>query len=106
MRRPRGFSLMELLVAMGVFTLLGFGAMAFLLITAYLMKKKLPSLYTLIPMVFMLAITLWALVLNLADYVEAGYWHLAVIGSCVLVLAVWIVIQTIKVVRPGAVRAD
>jgi carbon starvation protein len=81
-------------------------AMAFLLITAYLIQKKLPSLYTLIPMVFMLAITLWALVLNLTDYIEAGYWHLAVIGGCVLILAVWIVVQTIKVLKPKPALTD
>ena len=80
--------------------------MAFLLITAYLIQKKLPSLYTLIPMVFMLAITLWALVLNLADYVEAGYWHLVVIGSCVLILAVWIVVQTVKALKTRPAPAD
>jgi carbon starvation protein len=70
---------------------------AFLLITAYLIRKKLPSLYTMIPMAFMLTITLWALALNLRDYVQQRHWHLAVIGTCVLALAVWIVVQTVKV---------
>ena len=79
-------------------------AIAFLLITVYLMRKRLPSLYTMIPMVFMLGITLWALVLNLADYIEARYWHLAVIGGSVFVLAVWIVVQTVRVLKSKAVR--
>jgi len=72
---------------------------AFLLITAYLIEKKLPAFYTMVPMAFMLTITLWALTLNLRDYIQQGHWHLAVIGACVLVLAIWIVIQTAKVLK-------
>lgn len=72
---------------------------AFLLITAYLMQKKLPSLYTMIPMAFMLTITLWALAMNLRNYIQHGHWHLSVIGGCVLVLAIWIVFETAKVLK-------
>lgn len=72
---------------------------AFLLITVYLIRKGLPKLYTMIPMAFMLTITLWALVLNLGNYVRKGNWHLTVIGACVLILAIWIVVQTVRVLR-------
>lgn len=75
---------------------------AFLLITAYLMQKKLPSRYTMIPMGFMLTITVWALVLNLRNYVQQGHWHLTLIGGCVLILAFWIVWQTVKVLKERA----
>jgi len=69
---------------------------AFLLITVYLARRGLPTLYTMIPMAFMLVITLWALVLNLRTYMLTRNWHLSVIGGCVLVLAVWIVFETVK----------
>ena len=73
--------------------------MAFLVITAYLIRNRLSIRYTLMPMVFMLTMTLSALMLNLRDYLRNQNWHLMVIGSLIFVLALWIVVQTAKTLK-------
>ncbi len=77
-----------------------FGAMnqllaglAFLVISVWLAGNKKPILYTLIPMLFMIAVTAWAMDYNLRTFFAAGNWLLFSIGATVVVLEIWMIIE-------------
>jgi carbon starvation protein len=59
-------------------------------------RNALPQL---IPLTFLLAMTVWALVLNLVDFVRDGDWLLAPLDAIILVLAVWLVVEAILGIR-------
>jgi carbon starvation protein len=80
------------------------GALALLVITIYLVKKKVPAVYTIIPMIFMLIMTGWAMIVNLVDYYTGAKWLLFVIGGIVFILEVWMIIETFIVFRSGITR--
>ena len=71
--------------------------LALLVITVWLARKKLPIFYTAIPMVFMVAMTGWAMKINLESFFAAGQWLLFSIGAIIAVLQVWMVIEGIIV---------
>jgi carbon starvation protein len=63
----------------------------------------------LVPLVFLLAMTTWALVLNLLDFVREGDWILAPLDLIILVLAAWLVVEAflgIKKAREGGFDRD
>jgi len=70
--------------------------LALLVITLYLVKKGKPAIYTLLPMLFVLVMTGWAMVLNLRNLVSGGNWPLTVIGGIVMVLNLWIIVEAIR----------
>jgi carbon starvation protein len=58
----------------------------------------------LVPLVFLLTMTVWALVLNLQTFIEEGDWILAPLDAIILVLALWLVVEAamgIKRAREG-----
>ena len=71
--------------------------LALLVITVWLARKKLPILYTAIPMVFMVAMTSWAMKINLVRFFEGGQWLLLAIGAIIAVLQVWMVVEGVIV---------
>jgi len=82
-------------------------ALALLLITNYLRTKGgLKYLVSGIPCVFMLVMTLWAMVANEMNYYRAyrasGSWVLMVVNGATLLLAVWMTVESIVALcRPG-----
>ena len=74
-------------------------ALALLAITAYLLRRGKPLVYTLLPMAFMLVSTLTAMSSNLADFWRDGQLLLFVTGGTVLVLAAWLTIEASIAVR-------
>lgn len=52
-----------------------------------------------VPLVFLLAMTVWALILNLRDFVDRGDWLLAPLDAIILVLAVWLVVEAVLGMR-------
>ncbi len=67
--------------------------LALLVVTVYLARRGVVFYYTLVPMVFMLSMTSWAMVLNLGTFFGRGEWLLTGIGSAVLLLELWMVIE-------------
>ncbi len=60
------------------------GALSLLVISVWLAKQGKPTRYTVLPMLFMFAVSGWALVGNLVSYVTSGQWHLVIIGGLIL----------------------
>lgn len=67
--------------------------LSLLAVTLYLAEKKSRLRYTFMPMVFMLIITGWALLLNIHHYYLGGDWLLLVIGSLIMGLNIWLLIE-------------
>ena len=84
-------------------------ALALLAVTVYLLRRGKPLIYTLPPMLLMLASTLSAMVTNLAEFWRAGEWILLLTGASIFVLAVWLTGEAWLAVRRfrrrGAVEA-
>jgi carbon starvation protein len=77
-------------------------AMALLVITVYLARRKAPAYITGIPLVFMIAMTGWAMVYNLQNFMTKGNMMLFVIGLIVLLLEVWMIFETLVVMKKVA----
>ncbi len=80
-------------------------ALALLVVSLYLRALGRPTLYTLIPMVFMLMVTLSALVLGMQGFWAQGNWLLFGFSGLILLLALWLVGEAIVAWQRGAVAA-
>jgi len=83
-------------------------ALALLVVTVYLRRRRggLAYLITLLPCLFMLVLTLWAVVANEIDFVGKRQWPLIVINAVTLVLAVALIVEAFVVLlRPRAAAA-
>ncbi|MBW1789915.1 MAG: carbon starvation protein A [Deltaproteobacteria bacterium] len=74
-------------------------ALSLLVITLYLAKKKVSTVYTIIPMIFMVIMTGWAMVLNLEKFFTTSSWLLFFIGFAVFVLEIWMMIESVVVLK-------
>ncbi len=75
------------------------GCLALLVATLYLKKQGKPVIYTLIPMLFMLVMTGWAMVYTLSGFLRTpgDKWYLLVLGSIILLLEIWMVAESVVV---------
>ena len=73
--------------------------LALLVATIYLARRKVNIAYTGIPMVFMIIITGWAMVLNIRNFYNDSNWLLFVIGLAVFVLEIWMIIESVIVLK-------
>jgi carbon starvation protein len=69
------------------------GGLALLVITVWLAGKKIPVIFTAIPMVFMIIVTVWAMGINLFSFFAQKNWLLFGIGSVITVLQAWMVVE-------------
>ncbi len=72
-----------------------------LTVTVYLRQKGWNYWYTFVPMVFMLGVTITAMVYNLWLYFNGGQFLLTFVASCIFVLSVWLVIEAVLRFRKG-----
>jgi len=79
--------------------------LALLIVSLFLYRARKPIYFTFVPMIFMLAVTIWALILNLRNWVTAGQWPLAAIGVAVLMCEIWLMIEGILALRRMAASA-
>jgi carbon starvation protein len=69
--------------------------LALLVITIFLARRKISIVFTGIPMLFMLVMTGWAMQSNLVSYYEGNKWLLFCIGSVVVILEIWMIIESL-----------
>jgi len=69
--------------------------LSLLVITVYLIRKKVNYLYTLIPMLFMLIMTGWAMKINLVNFYNQKNWLLMIVGSIIVFLEIWMIVETV-----------
>jgi carbon starvation protein len=74
-------------------------ALALGVVTIYLAAKRIPVYYTLIPMIIILVLTLWAMVENLAGFVADREYVLVLLSALILLLTGWLTASSLKVIR-------
>lgn len=65
--------------------------LALLVVTLWLLKTGKPMIYTFLPMIFMMVITMWAMVWNIVNFWNTGDWLLVTVASAIFILALWLV---------------
>ncbi|MBF0430204.1 MAG: carbon starvation protein A [Fibrobacteria bacterium] len=75
------------------------GTLALLVITVYLAKNKKPVFITLIPFLFMLVVTGWAMLYQLKGFIDKGQIHLLTIDSLIIILEVWMIVEAVLAMR-------
>jgi len=73
--------------------------LALLVITIYLARKKLPIGITLIPMLFMVVMTGWALTYNLISFYGQSNWLLFTIGLIIFILEIWMIVESVIILQ-------
>ncbi len=66
-----------------------------LIATVYLIKNNRNPWPTALPMVFMIGVTGWAMVIKIFDFTRDHDWHLVTIGLLILLLEIWMIVETI-----------
>ncbi|MBN2281205.1 MAG: carbon starvation protein A [Candidatus Marinimicrobia bacterium] len=69
--------------------------LSLLVITVYLIRKKVTYGFTMIPMIFMFVMTSWAMKINLVNFYNQKNWLLVFVGTIILILEIWIIIETV-----------
>lgn len=64
--------------------------LALLTITVWLRKRNAPVVYTIVPMLFVLFMTVWAMIINLITYIQNGKVVLIICGMLIFLGAIWI----------------
>ena len=71
------------------------GALTLLAVTIYLRQKGRNYSYTLLPMVFMLTVTIVAMVLDIEKYLTDGQWLLLGVAGSIFILSAWLVVEAV-----------
>lgn len=73
------------------------GGLTLLVLTVILVRLGRPMWYTLLPMVFLLGMTLYALAVQLWGYVQDQKWFLLIMGLVIVVAAMMVLLESIGV---------
>jgi carbon starvation protein len=81
--------------------------LALAVVATYVARRGRNPIAQLVPLVFLLTMTTWALVLQVGDLFRAGDWLLAPLSSFILVLALWLIYEAFTSIRAAraAMRA-
>ena len=70
-----------------------------LTVTIYLYRKKKPVLYTMLPMLLVLGATISGMVMGIFKAVGKDQWAVAAVGTVIFLLAGWVLIEALLVVK-------
>jgi carbon starvation protein len=73
--------------------------LALAVVAVYVTRRGRNAMAQMVPLVFLLAMTVWALILNLRDFVANQDWILAPLDLAILVLALWLVVEAVLALR-------
>lgn len=71
------------------------GALTLLAVTIYLRQNRRNYVYTLLPMAFMLTVTIIAMVIDIRKYWEGGQLLLWGVATSIFVLSVWLLVEAV-----------
>ena len=67
--------------------------LALAVIAVWVTKRRRNPVAVLVPLVFLLVMTTWALVINMLEFVGQGQWVLAPLDMIIFVLAIWLIVE-------------
>ncbi len=73
--------------------------LSLLVLSVYLFRKGRKTIFTLIPMIFLIIMTSTAMVLSLRDFIRSGNWVLSILSLFLLSFSFWIILEAVTVVR-------
>lgn len=74
-------------------------ALSMSIIAVMLVRLRRPVLPVVLPLLFVLILSVWALVVQLRQFVEAGNWLLAGLDVLILACALWVSVEALAAVR-------
>ena len=74
-----------------------FACLVILVVSVFLLRMRKPTIYTVLPMIFMLAVTLVAMVIKIGDWIAESNFLLTTIGSIILLAEIWLVAEGLLV---------
>ncbi|HUV36488.1 MAG TPA: carbon starvation protein A [Patescibacteria group bacterium] len=93
--KPAGLTLWELFGT----TNQVLAALGLLAVSLFLYRLGKPILYTLIPMIGMMAMTLTAMIMKLGTNLAQRHWPLLAVGSVILILVLWLIVESVAAFR-------
>ena len=75
--------------------------LALAVIAVWLTRRGRPTLPVLVPLVFLLVMTSWALLVNLVRFIERGDVVLAPLDAIIFVLAMWLIVEAALALTKG-----
>ncbi len=81
-------------------------ALALGVVSVFLASKKISIIYTMVPMILILVLTLWAMVENVFRFIDNGEFLLVVLSAIILVLTAWLTFSSIMALirKPAPVK--
>lgn len=73
--------------------------LALAVIAVWVTKNRRNPIAVLVPLVFLLFMTTWALILNLVEFIQGGQWVLAPLDAIIFVLAMWLIVEAALALR-------
>jgi carbon starvation protein len=73
--------------------------LALAVIAVWVTKNGRSAMAQIVPLAFLLFMTVWALVINLREFVTNGDWLLAPIDLVILLLAGWLIVEAVLAIR-------
>lgn len=72
-------------------------ALALVVVVLYLIMKKINPIYALIPMIFVLVMTVWAMFDNLIEFIADKNYTLIVLSVLIIILTFWLLVGGIQI---------
>jgi len=73
--------------------------LALSVVAVWVTQNRRNPISVLVPLVFLLVMTSWALIVNLRNFIEAEEWVLAPLDAIIFVLAMWLVVEAAIALR-------
>ncbi|WP_018253341.1 carbon starvation CstA family protein [Salinispora mooreana] len=73
--------------------------LALAVIAVWVLRRRRNPVAVVVPLVFLLAMTTWALIVQLREFVRADEWVLAPLDAIIFVLAVWLIVEAVLALR-------
>lgn len=73
--------------------------LALAVIAVWVLRRRRNPVAVVVPLVFLLAMTTWALIVQLREFVRADEWVLAPLDAIIFVLAVWLIVEAALALR-------
>lgn len=73
--------------------------LALAVVAVWVTRRGRNPIAVLIPLVFLLVMTSWALIVNLIKFIQAGEWVLAPLDLIIFVLAMWLIAEAAAALR-------
>ena len=93
--KPAGLTLWELFGTTNQIL----AALGLLAVSLFLYRLGRPIVYTLVPMIGMMVMTVTAMIMKLRTNLMLRHWPLLVVGSVILILVLWLIIESVAAFR-------